>query len=570
MTSQTAKSFFGHRYRPGIYTVGISFCIALAMVVLSACGSGGAANPGSSTGHSALTMVPSPTGSFSENFNPFLTNGTGNLFGTDGPIYETLYFFNREDGSTVPMLATSYQYSSDATSITFNLRSGVKWSDGTAFSSQDVLFTFNLMHQYAALDQNGLWNSIQSVSAPDASTFVVKLKQASSPILWYIAGQTYIVPQHVWQSVSDPTKYTNTNPVGTGPFVLESFAAQIYKLKKNPTYWQPGLPKVDEVDFPAYDSNNSAELALTKGTLDWDGQFLPNIQGTYVSKDPSHYHYWFPPHQVTMLYLNLTKFPFNILAVRQAMSIAIDRQQIGTLAESGYQVPASPTGLILPSNQTYLDPQYSSLSYSVDTAKATSLLESAGFTKGSDGIYAKGGQKLSFNLIVPTGWTDWDTACQLIQSELKSIGISVNVNQTTVSAYIDAMQKGTFDTAMSWTNPGPTPYYLYNSMLNGAYTAPVGQTAASNWDRWNDPTTNQLLKQFAGTTDDATQKQAIQGLEKIMVEQVPAIPLVYGSTWYESNSARFVGWPDTNHPYAVPAPYEAPDAEIVLLHLSPA
>ena len=98
----------------------------------------------------------------------------------------------------------------------------------------------------------------------------------------------------------------------------------------------------------------------------------------------------------------------------------------------------------------------------------------------------------------------------------------------------------------------------------------LGKAAASNFERWMDPTTDQLLKQYATTADAATQQQALAGLEKIMVEQLPSIPLVYGATWHEYSSRNFTGWPDSSHAYASPAPFDFPDAEIVALNLTPA
>src|SRR5205823_5407497 len=109
---------------------------------------------------------------------------------------------------------------------------------------------------------------------------------------------------------------------------------------------------------------------------------------------------WFPPASVQTLYLNTAKFPFSLLPIRQAMSLAIDRNQLYKVGESGYEPPASPTGLVLPNNNSYLAPQYANTTFSVDTAKATSLIEGAGFTKGPNGIYQKGGKQLAFSLNV--------------------------------------------------------------------------------------------------------------------------------------------------------------------------
>jgi peptide/nickel transport system substrate-binding protein len=538
--------------------------LVICVLLLAACG-GGSAQQQKTT---VLTVTPNSIGGdFTKNFNPFSATPDS---GTQGMIYETLLFFNSMDGSIHPWLASSYQFSSDATSITFNIHPNVQWSDGQPFTSDDVVFTLNMLKQFPALDLNGLWGYLKGVSAPNASTVKVTLSRPYTPILWYLGGRTWIVPKHIWSSIADPVKEINANPVGTGPFVLKSFIPQLIDLAKNPKYWQPGKPEVSELRYPAYDSNTTAELQLDQGKLDWTGIYTPNIQKTFVSRDPTHNHYWFPPSSVVMLYVNLAKPPFNQLAVRQAMSLAIDRQQLNKVGESGYEPPAHPSGLVLPAQQKFLSPDYTNASFTVDTAKANQLLQSAGFTKGSDGIYAdKNGHKLDFKMNVVTGWTDWVTDCQIMANELKAIGMNVFVNSLSYNAYYSALQLGNFDTAISWTNPGPTPFFMYDSLLYSKYTAPLNSTAVSNWERWKDPATDQLLNQYASSVDSHTQTQALYGLQKIVVEQLPSIPLIYGATWYEYSTAHFSGWPDANNQYAVPSPYTLPDAEIVVLNLHP-
>jgi peptide/nickel transport system substrate-binding protein len=218
-----------------------------------------------------------------------------------------------------------------------------------------------------------------------------------------------------------------------------------------------------------------------------------------------------------------------------------------------------------------LDSAYANTSFSLDTSKSAQLFSSAGFTKGSDGIYAdKSGKKLSFSINVVTGWTDWVTADQIISTNLKAIGIDARVNSISFNSYFSALQMGTFDMAISWTNPGPTPFYLYNSLLNSTNSAAIGKQANSNWERWMDPNTDKMLAQYATTTDSSLQQQALNGLQQIMVEQLPSIPLVYGATWYEYSSRNFTGWPNANNAYASPAPFDFPDAAVVALNLTPA
>src|SRR5947209_6070949 len=557
------KQLFAKKKRQGMLL--LSSLIILS-VVLAACG-------GSTTVHKtnqnrSRTLLANASGDYPRNFNPYSPSV---ISGTQGFIYETLLAFNRLNGDVKPWLAASYEVASDATSITFHLRKGVQWSDGQPLSSDDVLFTLGLLKKYPAMDISSISQFIKDVSAPDASTVKVILNKPFYPMLWYLGGQTYILPKHVWSSVQgDGSQYADPNPVGTGPYVVKSFTPQLVVLSKNPKFWQPGKPEVTELKIPSYNSNTSAELALQKGQIDWTNLYIPDIQKTYIALDKQHNHYWFPASDVVMLYLNLTKYPFNLLPVRQAISYALDRNQLYQVGESGYEPPASPTAL-LPLNKDFLASEYADTVFSVDTTKSAQLLEEAGFTKGADGIYAdRNGKKLSFNLNVVSGYTDWITDCQLMAKELQAVGIKANVNVIAFDAYYNALQNGSYDMAMLWTNEGPSPYYLYDGLLRSTNSAPIGQPAVTNFERWMDPNNDKLLDQYATSTDPAAQKQAIMGLEKIMVEQLPSIPLTYDPYWYQYSTAKFVGWPDQQHPYAAPGTAEYPDIEYVILNLHPA
>lgn len=545
----------------------LSLLVSIAFVV-AACG-GGTATTQKTT---VLSVAANSTGAWQQNFNPYSPTAF-NQPGSHGMIYETLLFVNGlQAGTVTPWLASSYQFSTDVKTLTFHLRPNVQWSDGQPFTSADVVFTLNLLKQYPALDTNGLWNFLTAVTAPDSSTVVVTFQRPYSPILWYLGGQTWIVPKHLWSSVSNPVTYTDPNPVGTGPFTLKSFSSQLIDLGKNPRYWQPGKPQVTELRYPAFNTNTSAELQLDQGAVDWAGLYLPNVQQTYISRDPAHNQYWGPPDSLVTLFLNLTRYPFNLLPVRQAISLAIDRQQLNTVGESGLEPAASPTGLLLPAQQKYLAPAYATTSFAVDPGKANQLLQSAGFTKGSDGIYAdKNGKKLTLNLNVVAGFTDWVTDAQIIDSELKAIGINVSVNQVSFGAYYNALQVGNFDAAMFWAPLGgaPLPFFIFDALFNSKNTAPLGKAAPSNFERWSNSATDSLLSQYASTIDPTVQMQAIQSLEKIMVEQLPAIPLLEAASFNEHSTAHFTGWPSASNPYANPNPSTTPDAEVVVLNLKP-
>ncbi|GCF08405.1 ABC transporter substrate-binding protein [Dictyobacter arantiisoli] len=541
----------------------LSLLIILS-AVLAACGSGGTTST-TSNKNSTLVLQANQSGDYPKNYNPYSGSVIG---GTQGLIYETLLSYNRLDGSIKPWLASDYKVASDATSVTFTIRKGVKWSDGQALTSDDVVFTLQLIQKYQGLDVNGMDSYIKSVVAPDASTVAVTLTKPYFPILWYLGGQTYIVPRHTWSKIKgDPSQYGDPDPIGTGPYVTKNFTPQLVTLTKNKNYWQPGKPEVTTIKIPAFNSNSGVELALEHGQIDWTNLYIQNVEKSFVARSKD-YHYWYPTSDIVYLYLNLKKAPFNQLAVRQAISAAIDRDQLNTAGEGGYEPAATPTGL-LPTNSSYLLPEYKGLKFTYNPSQTASTLESIGYTKGSDGIYQKNGKQLAFNLNVVSGFTDWINDAQLMSRSLNKAGMKVTVNTIDYNTYYNNLQLGDYDTAMLWTNPGPTPYYLYNALLGSTNTAPIGQLAASNYERWSDPATDKLLNQYSSTTDKTVQMQAIQGLQKILVEQLPSIPLTYEPYWYQYSTAKFTGWPTQSNPYAAPGTAEYPDIEYVILNLHP-
>jgi peptide/nickel transport system substrate-binding protein len=544
----------------------ISAILLFSTIFLTACSSQ-AAKPLPKHGGS-VTVVPSPLGKFQCTFNPFTVTNTQtiNCSGVRGLIYEPLLYTNRLSGTTTSWLAERYEWSADAKVLTFHLQKHVTWSDGQPFTSDDVAFTYNIFKRFPALDKNHLWQQLQSISTPDAATVVMTFNSPALLMLWPLATLTDIVPQHVWKDMTDPAM-TLDHPIGTGPFILNEYSPDLYVMKRNPTYWQSGKPYVDEVRFPAYDSNTGASVLLSQGKLDLAGVYAVSIKESYVDLDPTHNHYWFTPSGMLALYPNLTRAPFQSLPVRQAISLALDRDTIAQKGESGYTTAASPTGIVLPGYQPYVASQYTNLAYHQDIQQAKSLLASAGYTVGSDGIFADpSGNRLAFKLIVVDGWTDWMADADLVASQLKAVNIQVDVQRLAYSDYNAQLKGGMYDMAIFSTN-GPDPYSLFSNLLASWQSAPIGQQAITNVERWIDPATDDLLKRYQESTSPDDQRKCAMGLEKIMVEQLPVLLLVYNPFWYEYSTARFVGWPDKDNPYAAPAPYLYPDIEVILLNI---
>ncbi len=558
----------------------------LALVtVLAACSSGGtpsATSTPAATRSSILRVNPSPGKDNPDLFNPYFTVNGGSAFGSQGLLYELLYFVNLYNGQETPWLASSYAYSNGGKTLTFSLNPSIKWNDGQAFTSADVTYSFNLMKQFPAIDQNSVWATLLSgVTAPDSETVVFTLQHADSTAIYRIGAQEFIVPQHVWQSGSgsDPSKFTNDkSPVGTGPYLLTSYSAALITYKINPNYWGT-KPQVQEIQVPSVKDNATAITDMIKGQLDWEGTgWNPALNPSYTDKDPAHNHTWFPASNTVMLYLNLQKAPFNNLQVRKAISTAINRDQLPQgVAE--YAKVANPSGVITPTLSDWITPALQNESFTYSTSQAKSDLAQAGMTMGSDGFYQYKGKDFSIALNVVNGWSDWQQDTAFIQKDLEAAGIKSTINtQADYTTYYTALSTGAYDAALSWTNGGPTPYYPFQGMLSSANSAAAGKAiSGTNFERWDKTTSNgfsaqvdsDLLK-YEEATDVTTQKAAIGDIEQVMATQLPAIPLTVNVYWDEYTTTNWTAWPDASNPYDAGAPYLAPDSEYVILHLKAA
>ncbi len=540
--------------------------LLVATAFLAACG-----QPSNKNSNYPLTIPWTGKATFTENFNPFQVSSNNANSGTFGLIYEPLMDVNGINSAISAWLATDYQWNSDDTQLTFHLRHDVKWSDGQPFTSADVLYTFNTILTVKGADANNSIKSyVKGVSAPDNYTFVVTFNTTSPLELYPIAGNTPILPQHIFSKLSDPVNDPNTNPIGTGPYLLDKFSPQLYSLKANPGYWQ-GKPKVAAVRFQAFDSNTSASLALQSDQIDYAGIFDQNVQD-YANSSPDHHWYWYPA-DASMYYVNLTKAPFNDVNFRKALSAAMDRNAV-LKNEFGAQMP-HPTGLLLPQFQQYLDPQYANLAYGTsqfptgNVAAAKQILDSAGYTKNSSGKYlGKDGKPITFNIDVVTGWTDAITDAQILAQNFADLGLTVKVNTIDFTPWFSSWQNGTFDTLFAWTNNGATPWTEFNGLFDYSTSAPAGTAASNDWERYNNPTITSGLHQFATTTDLNTQKQIMSQIEGVMVNEMPVIPFDYSVAYYEYSTKHFTGWPTKDNLYEAPSPTGV-NIERVILHLTP-
>lgn len=532
-------------------------------------GSGGSSESGPSAaaklGTKPLVIMASDIFTSQRNFNPFSPDAT---VGTKGFIYEPLFMTSMmQPGKEMPWLAKSSKWSDDGKTLTITLRDDVKWSDGQPFTSKDVAYTFQAMLDHPALNTTGI--TFTAVTAPSPDTVALTWKDAGFAQLPKV-GNIIPVPEHIFSS-QNPQTFTNPNPVATGPFTLESYSLQSVKLKRNPTYWQASKITVPEIQFPIVHAN-ALETMISQSKVDWSDAFVPDVESLFVKKDAAHNKYWYPADGFVYLGLNLKAKDLGNLTVRQAISTALDRAVLGKTGEYGYEFPVSPTGLVLPAYKSYLAQQYANLTFTPDAAKANAALDSAGFKKGPDGIRVDPTthQKMDYSLMVPTGFIDWVAVTKLIKAQLLAIGIQIDLVGGSSQQWTSDNVNGNFEMTMNVASGGPTPYQMFEPILRSTYTAAVGKPASSNFVRWSDPATDKLFDQYDNSDDPAVQKKAIEGIETIMVNQLPVIPLLGSADWYQYRTANYVGWPSESDPYAMGMPSRFPDNLLVLNHLTPA
>jgi peptide/nickel transport system substrate-binding protein len=543
---------------------------ALLAAAVAACGSSAPSTSGASAnGPSGTLTISNEQGTlWNCSFNPFNPSNLGEGV-TMGQVYEPLAFVDTlENGKATPWLATSWAWTDSNKVLTFTIRQGVKFSDGTPMTAADVAFTFNLMKKYPTLDVNSVWSVLSSV-VQQGNNVAFTFKAPAVPYFYYIADQVPIVPEHVWSKISNPVTYADSNPVGTGAYTVQPCTSQNITYVANTHYWQPGEPKIAKVLYPAFTSNDPANTYLSTGQAQWGSQFIPNIQAVYSSKSANN-HYWFPPIANVSLIPNLTVAGLSDVHVRQAIAYAIDRNKVANIGEYGEEPGANQSDIDVPTFSAWLDSSAAAqYNYGYDPAKAKQILVQDGYKLGSNGIFAKNGQQLSFSVINIGGYSDWVASMSVIQQQLKAVGIAITPDNLASNDFLSRLYNGNYQLAYYAQTGGPTPYYEFRQWLYSANSAPIGKQASSDWERYSNPATDQLLNSYAVTTDSATQHQIVDQLQQVVLSDVPFIPITEEVGWFQYNTTSFTGWPSPSDPYAIPAAYAYPDMGQVLLHLAP-
>ncbi|WP_062213439.1 ABC transporter substrate-binding protein [Demequina oxidasica] len=517
-------------------------------------------------GTEALT-IGMPNGTQTDNSNPFVNTSSAQSLGYAYAIYEPLFqTTDISDTPPEPWLATEAAWNEDYTSVTFTVRDGVNWSDGTALTADDVAFSFQIRKDNEALNNTALPYGDITVDGNMVNVgFTQPVFVKANRVL-----NTFVVPKHIWEAIADPTTDLNQDPIGTGPYVLENWTPEAVKLVPNADYWG-GTPAAPELLYTSYTDNAAMTTALVAGELQWGWTNISDYENVYIAKDPEHNHFWTPSGlAVDVLYLNNETKPFNDVAVRQALSMVTDRNAIFNIgSEKAFPEVTSITGMPTPAGNAFISSEYQGKEYSVDVEGAKKVLTDAGYKYEGDTLFDKDGEQVTFTLTDPAGWNDYVTTLQQIADMASQIGIEATVDTPDADSWFGDIAAGDFQASLHWTDGGPTPYDMYSDIMDGAYYLEQGEAANWNFGRYNNDEATKALADFSSASEDSVRQEAMDVVQKRFVEDQPAIIVRGRPASAEYSSKYYTGWPSDEDPYNQAQP-TGPQASQILMKLKPA
>jgi peptide/nickel transport system substrate-binding protein len=562
------------RRRSTFSILGLVSLVAAALVTAVTASSTGAATSGR-----CLVATGSGDPAFVRNFNPYVQGLPTSSF-VRGGMYEPLVITTPAGGGReYKWLAQNYTWSKDGKTLTLDIRQNVKWSDGKPLTAADVVYSLTAGKQDKTMDIVGAYRegtSIASVSQKGSHQVVIKLKSRDSQFVSVNLNGVFIVPKHVFSKVADINKFTNPNPVGSGPFVKVSrFNAQSYVLDKNASYWQAGAPKIPCLQYIQATSNDAALLQIVSGQADWTHNFVPNVEKAYIAKNPRYYHAFYDvtAYPISLMF-DTAKYPYSLIPFRHAVSMAIDRQKVSTLGEYGYAPPTDAIGIsqLFPAwaaDATVKAEAKRLATYNPTAAKK--LLTDNGFTYKGDKLMDPKGNPVSFQIHVISGWSDWVASLQIIANNLQDIGIDASVKlEPDWGSWFPNATSTKFVTLLWQTAATGSPYgFFFNNMHRNTFL-PSGEDAVNtgNFAHYWNSTATKILDNWKVTLDVAGQKKHATNLQKLWLQKLPIIPLFIGPQWSTYSTKNFHNFPTPKNHYARPIFNSYPDNVVVLTRVT--
>lgn len=502
--------------------------------------------------------------------NPYLSGGTKDVF-SSSMIIEPLARYD-ENGNMVPWLVDTIPtvanggVSEDLTSITWKLKSGVKWSDGSALTSADVVFTANYcMDPAGGCQQLAKFADIASVEALDDMTVKITFNKAKPfPYGPMVGSQTPVIQQAQFKDCvgikAPECTAQNFGPIGTGPFVVTDFKANdVIALVANPNYRDAAKPAFASVTLKGGgDAAAAARSVLETGEFDygWNLQVDPAILKQMASAGKGQVVSAFGT-SVERFMINATNpdpalgdkrgtvegGPHPYLsdpAVRKALSMAIDRQVI---SDAGYGAAGKPTCNVLPAPAIYASTANDSCLVQ-DIAGANKMLDDAGWARASDGIRAKNGVRISILYQTSTNAVRQDTQA-LVKQWWNEIGVEVELKNISASVFFggdqsspDTFQKFFSDVEMYTNNfDGTDPEAYMGGWVCSEAPTPANNWLGANMPRYCNPAYDALSAEMSGTGDLNERARLAKSMNDMLIQDGAIIALVHrGNVSAHANS----------------------------------
>jgi len=411
--------------------------------------------------------------------------------------------------------------SADGKAITYHLRRGVKWSDDAPFDADDVRFSFGVMNNRANnVTSRDEWELVDKIDEPNKETLVVHLREPYSLFMptffTSAAGNPCILPKHLLAGLPNiNTAPYNNLPVGIGPFKYTAWKrGESVEMVANPLYWR-GTPKLHKIVYKIIPDRNTVLTQLQTGELDlwvpFGGSFMSRVQAMHNVVLGRHAIY-----TVNHFDLNMSRPALRDRVVRQALRYATDRPTIREKVNHG-------VGILQDSVLPAPYPGVSGVPYaSYDIARANAMLDRAGWTRGSDGIRAKNGVRLSLDFASATGTPDVDTQNELVRVSWQQIGVEISIKHYQSSQlfaqFADGgiLNTGKFDVLAYASGSGPTNDLFY-------YGCKLVPPAGQNTTRYCNPKVEALRSDFKRRYDTPSQNRDLSAAVKIINDDVPTI-----------------------------------------------
>lgn len=428
------------------------------------------------------------------------------------------------DLNPVPDLAESYEVSEDGLTVTFKLQEGVSWHDGEPFTSADVQFTImEVLKQFHPRGPNS-FREVSSIDTPDELTAIFNLDNPAPYMMRALSAyESPIVPKHLLEGKDIREAELANNPVGTGPFkFVEWKKGQYIRLDKNEDYWKEGLPLLDRIVARIIPDASTRTAAIESGEVHY-GAFgaIPNVdvvrlqESEDIGVTTDGYSMINP---MALIEFDTTEPPFDNPAIREAISLAVDRQFLIDNIWFGYGQPATsamtsnfePLGLYTPTPSAYPD--------SPKVEAAIEVLEAAGITANADGERASAVIDL-----IPYG-EDWRRAGEYLKQAMADIGINLELRYEDVPTWIKRVY-GDYDFAMNvnyfYQLPDPVigvqRHYGTDQIRSG--------TPFVNSSRYSNPKVDELLTAGAVEPDADKRSEIYTEIQNILSEDLPVVNL---------------------------------------------